>query len=263
MLKKTIITLLLITTLITQSQASDNASLAKKLANPIAAMISIPVQINYDYNIGENNGNRTLVNFQPVVPFHITENYNLIGRVVVPIIKQDNVTSQDESQTMIGNTLLSLFVSPVKPIDGWIIGAGCAVNLPTSTDSDTLALISSVGPTAIVLHQIDGFTVGALANHLVSFAGYTNTSKVNSTYLQPFISYSTSAATTYTVESEATYDWENSKVDIPINITVGQVFNLGTHTVSATGGIRYWAKSELTQTDSLGFRFSLTYLLPE
>lgn len=244
-------------------QASDTVELAKKLANPIAAMISIPVQINYDYNIGENEGKRTLVNFQPVVPFHITENYNLIGRLVMPIIKQDDVTAPNESQTMLGNSLLSLFVSPVKPIDGWIIGAGIAVNLPTSTDTDVMPDVSSVGPTAIVLHQMDGFTIGALANHLISFAGYDSHTKVNTTYLQPFISYTTSAATTYTIESETTYDWENSKIDLPINLTVGQVLKLGTHIISVTGGLRYWAESELTQTDSVGFRFAFTYLLPE
>jgi len=262
MIKKITIALISLGILSTYAQA-DNAALANKLANPIAAMISLPIQFNYDYNIGKDNGKRTLVNFQPVVPFHITDDYNLIGRIVIPMIRQSDVTALGENQTMIGNSLLSTFVSPISPVNGWIIGGGLAVNLPTSTDSNTIARVSSVGPTAVVLHQNNGFTVGALANHLVSFAGYNDNTKVNTTYFQPFLSYTTKGATTYALETETSYDWENSKVDIPINITVGQVLKLGGNIISVSGGVRYWAKSELTDTSSLGFRFTVTLLLPE
>ncbi len=263
MIKKISIVFLSLITFITCAKATDNEALANKLSNPIAAMVSIPIQINYDYNIGKNNGKRILTNFQPVVPFHITKDYNLITRIVIPIIRQIDVTGIGENQTMLGNSLLSLFVSPVNPIDGWIIGAGLAVNLPTSTNSDVIKRVSSVGPTAVVLRQANGFTVGALANHLVSFAGYNHSSKVNGTYFQPFISYTTSGATTYSLESETTYDWENSKVDIPINMTVGQMLKVAGKTINITGGVRYWAKSEITQTNSLGFRIALTLLLPQ
>ncbi len=187
----------------------------------------------------------------------------MIGRVVIPIIRQTDITAAGKNQTMIGNSLMSLFISPVSPIDGWIIGAGLAVNLPTSTDSSTIPKVSSVGPTAVVLHQSNGFTVGALANHLVSFAGYNHNTKVNATYLQPFVSYTTSSTTTYSLESETTYNWENKKVDIPLNLTVAQVLKVGENTISVTGGVRYWAKNEITQTNSLGFRFAVTFLFPD
>ena len=87
--------------------------LAKKLANPIAALISVPFQLNYDQNIGSHDdGERWTLNIQPVVPFDLNENWNLISRTILPVVWQDDVAHNAGSQSGIGDVVQSLFFHP-------------------------------------------------------------------------------------------------------------------------------------------------------
>ena len=72
-------------------QAGTDAALAKQLSNPVAALISIPFQ--YNWNTGYNNGAGTqnYINIQPVVPFSISEDWNIISRTILPVIWHDDV----------------------------------------------------------------------------------------------------------------------------------------------------------------------------
>lgn len=66
--------------------------LAKKLANPIAHLISIPIQANYDENIGSaEDGSQWRVNIQPVIPVSIGESWNLITRTILSLINQNDI----------------------------------------------------------------------------------------------------------------------------------------------------------------------------
>ncbi len=115
--------------------------LAKQLANPVAALISVPFQLNHDENIGaDDSGSRWTLNIQPVIPFDLTDDLNLISRTILPVVPIDGVPTGAGSETGLGDTVLSFFVSPKKPTaGGWIWGAGPVFLLPTSTD-DTLGL---------------------------------------------------------------------------------------------------------------------------
>ncbi len=242
---------------------SSNSQLATKLTNPVADMISVPFQFNYATGMGGHDGSQTLLNFQPVIPFHLNEDWNLITRMVMPIIAQSDVTALNESQTFIGDSLFSFFLSPVKPIDGWIVGVGLAVNAPTSTDHSAAPAEWSVGPTAVLLHMKDGLTVGMLASSLFSVSGTDDNEEVKATYVQPFIAYTTASSITYSLDAEATYDWVTSKTDIPLNLIVGKLFRIGELPISVSGGLKYWAQSEISQTDKFGLRASITFILPE
>ena len=132
--------------------AHDADALAKALSNPVAALISVPLQLNYDagYALG---GERFTLNIQPVIPISISEDWNMISRTILPLIAQSDVVNND-SQSGLGDTVQSLFFSPKAPTtSGWIWGVGPAFMLPTATDDLLGTEKWSIGPTAVVLKQ--------------------------------------------------------------------------------------------------------------
>lgn len=119
-----------------------------------------------------------------------------------------------------------------------------------------------MGLTAVVLKQEGPWTFGALANHIWSVAGKEDRSDISATYLQPFISYRTSDAWTFMLNTESTYDWEAEQWSVPINFQVSKLVKLGPLPVSLSAGIRYWAVSSKNGPSGWGPRVGLTFLFP-
>ena len=243
-------------------QSDEEAELAKKLQNPVAALISVPAQSNFEWGGGPGSaGFKYTLNVQPVIPITLTEDWNLISRTIVPIIHQDDVIP-NSSQSGIGDILQSAFFSPQQPGPGGIIwGAGPAFLLPTTTESGLGAEKFGIGPTAVFLRQQSGWTYGLLTNHLVSIGGTHSTSDVNSTYVQPFLSYTTKTYTTFGINTESTYDWENSKWTVPLNPAVSQLVKLGGQPVQFQLGPKLYVEGPTSAPD-WGIRFAVTLLFP-
>ena len=150
-----------------------SADLAQELTNPVANLVTIPIQMNFDGDIGPaDDGTKITTNVQPVIPFDIDENWNLITRTIVPVIYQDDIFPGAGSQFGLGDINLSLFLSPKQPTaSGLVWGAGPVVLLPTATDSLLGAKKWGAGPAAVGLVLRGPWTVGMLANHTWSFAG--------------------------------------------------------------------------------------------
>ncbi len=242
----------------------NSAELAKKLSNPVAALISVPFQLNYDQDIGPaEDGEKWTLNIQPVVPVDLNEEWNIISRTILPVVSQDDIFPGAGSQSGIGDIVQSLFVSPKAPTArGWIWGAGPVFLLPTGSDDLLTADKWGAGPTAVVLKQQGPWTYGALANHIWSFAGDDDRADVSSTFVQPFLSYTTPTAWTFTLNMESTYDWENEQGSVPINGVVSKVTKIGSQLVSMSGGVRYWADSPEAGPEGFGFRLVVTLLFP-
>ena len=179
--------------------------LALKLQNPVADLISVPFQSNYDGRIGPGgNGNRFTLNIQPVIPVELNNDWNLISRTITPIISQWDIAPNSGSQSGLGDIVQSLFLSPAKPTDNGVIwGVGPVFLLPTGTRNLLPAHQFGVGPTAVVLKQAGGWTTGILANHLWSAVETTsNATRVSATFFQPFVSYTTKDLWTFTLNTE-------------------------------------------------------------
>lgn len=243
----------------------DAAALAKKLANPVAALISVPLQLNYDDGYGAaDEGDKWLLNVQPVVPISIDEKWNLISRTILPIADQNDLFPGAGSQSGIGDIVQSLFFSPKAPTaGGWIWGAGPVFLLPTGSDDLLTSDKWGAGPTAVVLKQQGPWTYGALGNHLLSFAGDDDRADLSATFLQPFLAYGTPTGWTYSLNTESTYDWQGEQWSVPINGLVSKVTRIGGQLVSIGGGLRYWADAPEAGPEGLGYRFVFTLLFPK
>jgi hypothetical protein len=185
----------------------DEAELAKKLANPVASLISVPLQYNYDENYGaDDDGRKQFVNIQPVIPITLNEEWNIISRTILPVVDEHDVPpGTDESG--IGDVLQSLFFSPKEPTPrGLIWGAGPVLLLPTASDEVLGSEQWGLGPTVVGLKQTGPWTYGLLANHVWSVAGDDDRADVNATFMQPFLTYITQTKTTIGLNTESTFD---------------------------------------------------------
>jgi hypothetical protein len=247
-------------------EPEHDAGLAQQLANPVASLISVPFQFNFDSRIGPgDDGRRATLNIQPVVPIQINPEWNLISRTILPVISQGDIAPGAGHQFGLGDTLQSLFLSPRAPGPSGIVwGLGPAVLVPTATDDLLGNGRWGIGPTAVVLRQSGPWTVGALTNHVWSVGGSTRsgTDNVSNTLVQPFIAYTTADAWTFTLNSESTYDWSNDKLTIPINATIAKLVRIGQQRVSLFVGARYYAFSPDAGPKGLGFRAGMTLLFP-
>jgi len=184
------------------------AELAKKLANPIASLISVPFQNNTDVGIGTYNGSRNTLNFQPVIPLKLNDKLNVITRVILPFISQQDIYSEGSSQTGLSDITASAFFSPSKTKNGVTWGVGPVFLVPVATNDLLGTQKWGIGPTGVFLKQSHGWTVGALVNQIWSFAGNEDRSNVNQLYLQPFFTHNWKSGAGVGGSFEITQNWE-------------------------------------------------------
>jgi hypothetical protein len=244
--------------------------LAKKLSNPLAAMISVPFQNNFDFNGGPNSdGTQWKMNVQPVIPVSINDCWNLIIRAVIPVISQDDIggtkLNPSGSQSGLGDTLVSAWLSPVKPTaGGWIWGVGSATMIPTGTDSNNGLGGNSwgMGPTAVVLRLQGKFSYGAMVNHVWGVGGDNGRPDINNTFMQPFFNYIPGGGWTYALNTETSYNWTAEQWTVPVNLSVKKMFSMGTQMAQWELGGRYYLEKGPNGPD-FGIRATLTLLFPK
>ena len=252
----------------TMSQESSHAAsaqkkeLAKKLANPISSMISVPLQLDYErgfFNTSDQESTMVSLTFQPVVPFSISEDWNVISRTIVPIIRTDDLPPGSGINGGVGDIIQSFFFSPKAPTEeGWIWGVGPAFLIPSG--SDLSAETWGVGPTAVGLKQDGPLTYGLLTNHIWSTGGKED---ISTTFIQPFFGYTTHGGMTPTLMSESTYDWKSDEWTIPLVFEVTQVGKIGDQFISYGAGVKYYAKSPDSGPQGWSARFIFTWMFPK
>jgi hypothetical protein len=196
------------------------------------------------------------VKFQPVIPFRLNDDWNVISRTIVPFSYSQDIFANDFGG--VGNTSQSFFFSPSSPGPGGLIwGVGPTFSLPTAADSRLGSDVWGAGVTGVALVQKGPWTVGALASQTWSVEG----NSINSTFLQPFLSYAFGQGQSVTLNSESTYDWTRQQWTVPINLTYQQIVKFGAQPVSLQIGGRYYAESP-AGGPVWGVRAGLTYLFP-
>ena len=239
--------------------AQSPDELAKQTQNPVASLISVPLQGNWDVGVGDREAVGTLLNVQPVMPFGISKSTNLILRVIMPLTSQPG--SADARINGLGDIVATAFFSPAA--SGRIIwGAGPVFLLPAATSNALGSEKFGLGPSVVALAQPGKWTVGALFNQIWSVSGANDRDDVNTTYLQPFANYNLGGGLSVGVSVEATGNWEADETwTAPLLFSVSKVALLGKRPVSfavATG-------PTLASPDAGAdwrFRLSATFLFP-
>lgn len=242
------------------AQESD-AELAKQLSNPVASLISVPLQSNYDCCYGPEDAGRFTLNIQPVIPLHISDDWNLIIRTIVPVVWEDATVAGGDESFGFGDVTQSFFFSPSKPNNGLVWGFGPAILYPLGND-ELGTEKWGLGPTGLLLKQSGRSTVGVLANHIWSVAGQDNRDDVSSTFIQPFYSYAYPNSTTVSINLESSYDWEHDAWTIPLNAGVSHIYKFGEQRVSLGVQGRYYLDRP-EEGPEWGVRFVATFLFPE
>jgi hypothetical protein len=241
----------------------DAAALAVKLQNPVADLISVQIQNNINFGVGENNGTLYLMNFQPVIPLHVTSEWNYIVRPILPFISTSNVYGPGYVSGL-GDLEIETYHSPAEPGPfGIIWGLGPASVLPTATQKKLGGDVMTVGPSCVALWQKSGWSVGGIVTQNWRVAG---PGEYNASYFQPFISHTFKTATTIAVDSESSYNWISEGADqdwtISFNNTYSQVIKIGKIPVQIGVALQYYAQSPVPG-QQWGFRVNITPMFPE
>ena len=226
-----------------QAGAAGSAEeLARAAQNPIAAMISVPFQNNMNFGYGPNDHIQNVLNIQPVVPFSLNEDWNLVTRTILPLISQPGMTLGQGTTFGLGATQFSAFLSPAQA--GRLIwGAGAVVQAPTTTDQALGSNIWGGGPSFVALTTSGPWVVGGLVNNIWS-AGGEGRNKYNTLTMQPFVNYNfASSPGTYMAFSPIiTSNWEaesGQQWTVPLGLGLGQILRIGQQPINAQVGAYY------------------------
>jgi hypothetical protein len=210
-------------------QEPSAEDLAKKTQNPVADLISVPLQSNWNFGAGSRNKTIYILNIQPVIPISISQEWNLITRVIMPVINQPGLFANQSGATGLGDFNPTFFLSPAQP--GHLIwGVGPTMTLPTATDRRLGSGKWSMGPAGVALAIQGPWVYGALINNQWSFAGWGE-EKVNSMLLQPFVNYNLPDGWYLTSSPIVTANWTADRGrdvwTVPVGGGVGRLFRLG------------------------------------
>jgi hypothetical protein len=217
----------------TAAATGESEELAKKLANPISDLVSVPFQFNWEQNVGPSELTRFILNLQPVMPFEINHDWNLIVRLIMPFISQPPLFVGGTAAAGISDITTSFFLSPRK-ITSFTIGVGPVVVLPSTSEPTLGSGKWSAGPTVVALKQEGPWTYGALWNQVWSFSGDVTRADVSQMFLQPFLAYQATRTVTITAQSETTANWEadDQQWTVPLNFIVSKLSSFGTFPAS-------------------------------
>jgi hypothetical protein len=195
----------------------------------VASLISVPFQDNTDINIGTYSRNKNTLNIQPVIPTRMSEKWNLINRIITPVIYQPEISQPHLGTFGLGDMQPTFFFSPSKPAK-LIWGVGPALLLPTATDDNLGTGKWSVGPGLVALIQPPKWTIGVLVNNLWSFAGPSSRADVNTTTLQYFVNYNLQKGWYLSSDPILTANWNAPSGNVwlvPFGGGIGRIFKAG------------------------------------
>jgi hypothetical protein len=239
---------------------TDTTSLAKAAQNPVANMISLPFQNNTDFNFGPKNQTLNTLNIQPVMPFQLNDNWNVITRTIIPVVSQPGIIPGDDRETGLGDTTFTAFLSPSNS-GSLIWGAGPVALLPTNTDDRLGPDEWGAGPSVVLLTMPGHWVVGTLLSNVWDINGDTS---INTLTWQYFINYNFSGGWYLTSSPIMTANWKaesGEKWTVPVGGGFGRIFHIGNQPINAQ--FQYFYNLEQPEnTGDWSIRAQLQFMFP-
>jgi hypothetical protein len=243
---------------------SQESDIAKQAQNPIARLISVPLENDFNPQTGANKEDSYVLQMKPVVPFNLSKNWNLITRTIIPVIQTPDPYLGVDGASGLGDINLSLFLSPAR-VGPIIWGAGPIVSFPTSSDDILGTGKLSVGPTVVALRSQGHWLYGALVYNVFSVVGPSGRSDVNQMLMQPFVNYNLRRKWYLTSSPYITANWEKRRNDrwtVPVGGGVGKIVHFGKLPVNIYAQLFRNVESP-AGTTSWSARFQLQLLFPK
>ncbi len=266
-----LVAILLLSPIAAAQQEPENedqtANLQKATQNPVASLISVPLQNNTNFGANPGYRNQDVLNIQPVIPIGISKDWNLLLRWITPIIYQPVPNAPGTPETGeygLGDMQPTFFISPKKP--GKLIwGVGPVLQLPTATNTFLGQGKLGIGPSTVVLTQPGHWTLGLLENNVWSVAGSGSRLAVNQFLMQYFINYNLKKGWFIGVSPIITANWEASRGNVwtvPFGGGIGRIMKFGAQPVSLVAQF-YGNAVHPANTPSWTMRLQISFLFPK
>lgn len=210
-------------------QKVSTEDLAKAAQNPVANMISLPLQNNMNFGVGPDNKVQNVLNIQPVIPFTLNEDWLLITRTIMPIISQPEPIPGYGRTCGLGDIVFTGFLSPAKK-SKFTWGAGPVFSFPSATDDVLGTGKFSAGPAFVGVYSDGHWLFGALVQNIWSYCGDSDRDDVSSFLMQPFVSYNFPGGWYLSSSPMITANWKADSGDkwtVPIGGGVGKIIRIG------------------------------------
>ena len=245
------------------AEGASDEDLARAAQNPVADMISLPLQNNINTGIGPDDATQNILNIQPVYPISPGGYWNVITRTILPVISQPGVLTGEGRVNGLGDVNFTAFLSPAQP--GAVIwGIGPCLVMPTATDDVLGADRWSAGPSVVALAMPGKWVLGALMSNVWSFGG-SGDSDVNFLTFQYFVNYNIANGWYLTSAPIITADWEADSGEqwtVPFGGGVGKIMKWGNQPVNGQASAYYNVEAPDNGAD-WQFRIQLQFLFPK
>ena len=206
--------------------AKAEASLAKAAQNPVANMVSLPLQWNYSTGGGLDSSTALVLNVQPVLPLPIGEHWLIVSRTVVPFVSLPLPNGRQSGG--IADIQEQAYFTKTKPGKiTWAVGP--IFSFPTATNFLARTGQWGMGPGAVVLAMPRHWVIGVLANNIWRIGGEAHGEVLNTFTVQPFINFNLPRAWAISTAPLITSNWsadDDERWTVPIGVGVSKVTHI-------------------------------------
>jgi hypothetical protein len=221
--------------LATTGFTQDIEDLAKKAQNPVSDLIAVPIEHNFNFDVGMDGDIQHVTVSSPVLPVKLNKKWILINRAIIPAIYQPLLAPGVGDEFGLGDINFTTFLSPRETSSGTTWGVGPSLTIPSASNEVLGTEKWLLGPAFVVFKDIGSWSTGLLISNAWSIGGESDRADVNAGFMQPWFYYNFPSGAYIFYEPVITVDWEadsGERWTVPLGIGVGKITTIGTQYVN-------------------------------